>query len=145
MREMGVNVAGDWAAMMARQPDGYLAHFHPFAFDAHTLRAILGTRKRDIYTAVYHGMNMVAFWMLRGWDAGYTMPTQGVFIDHKYTGMGLGRFIVDAIQVAARLREVRRIMTKVHVDNAAAYKISVAGGFYPVRIENGHHIMYRDL
>jgi GNAT superfamily N-acetyltransferase len=145
MREMGDNVVDDWSSLLLDQPEGYNRYFHPFEFDRQTLRSILRNRKQDIYTGIYHGMRLIGFWMLRGWDEGYTMPTQGLMIDHRYSGLGIGTLCLAAMRVAARLRGAEKIMTRVHQGNDAAYNLSIAGGFLPVRLENNMWIMYCNL
>ncbi len=57
--------------------------------------------------------------MLRGWDAGYEVPSFGVLIDEKYRGGAFMRLTLDAAKLICRLSGAQRLMAKIHPDNVS--------------------------
>lgn len=129
VRPLGLADASALAVMLREQPDDYMRHFTPFAFDEETVRSILSRREQDVYMGILWADRLVAFFMLRGWDAGYAVPAYGVTVDHRFRGHGLARLSIEMSKSICRLRGVGRLMLKVHPENVVAKRLYEEMGF----------------
>jgi ribosomal-protein-alanine N-acetyltransferase len=100
-------------------------YFHPHPFDAASAARIAHYSGRDLYfAATLPGEPRLAgYGMLRGWDAGYEVPSLGIIIAPWARGRGLSRPLMQFMHEAARARGCDRIRLKVYPDNAAALKL----------------------
>ncbi len=106
--------------MLSSQTSAYMRFFTPFRFDEEALLSMLGGKNQDVFMGIYWQDRLVGFFMLRGWDEGYEVPSYGVVIDERYSGYGLTRLSLRIAKSICRLRRVPRIMLKVHPDNLTA-------------------------
>jgi hypothetical protein len=67
--------------------------------------------------------------MLRGWDAGYSIPSYGVFIREAFAGRGLSTMTLHMAISLCKRRGARTVMLKVHPDNVVAKKTYEKFGF----------------
>jgi hypothetical protein len=63
-------------------------HFHPHLFDDQTARWIANYDGHDLYVVVREpGTDrFLGYGMLRGWDAGFDVPSLGILIVEKHAG-----------------------------------------------------------
>ena len=61
----------------------YSQYFIPFTFDLETISEILSKAKNDQVYGIYVEHNLVGFYMLRGFDEGYSVPSYGVWISEN--------------------------------------------------------------
>jgi RimJ/RimL family protein N-acetyltransferase len=122
--------AAPLAVFFAQQPGDYRSHFQPFADESESAFAKLLTEaEKDVYAAAWVDGVIVAFYMLRGWDAGYERPSFGLMVDHRHAGKGLAAFCLKAALVTCRLRGVKSCMLKVAPGNTVAKTIYKKAGF----------------
>jgi RimJ/RimL family protein N-acetyltransferase len=113
-------VADDAAAIVAllrAPPADYLRFFYALPADEMAVRQVMAQRKRDLYHGLFESGRLVGFFMLRGWDAGYDIPSFGIVIDQQTRGKG---YLHDTLEMAAALcREAgaKRFMAKIHPEN----------------------------
>lgn len=103
--------------------------FSPFTLTEETARWIACQSHQDRY---YLGLNqdeMIGFSMLRGWDEGFSVPSFGIFIDHRCHGKGYGKELLDLTIDAARELGCSQIRLSVFASNPAARKIYRSRGF----------------
>lgn len=114
-------------------------HFHPHAFDDETARWIARYAGRDLYFgAIRPGEpGLVGYAMLRGWDAGYDVPSLGIIIGRRARGRGLSKPLMSFLHAAARARGCARIRLKVYQDNVAAMELYKQMGYVFGSEENG--------
>lgn len=105
--------------MLRAQPPEYARFFYAFSFEVKEIARILATRERDVYMGVYWRDELLAFFMLRGWDAGYEVPSFGVFVDEKQRGRELMKITLDVAKLICRLAGAPRLMAKIHPDNVS--------------------------
>ncbi len=74
------------SAFIGSQSPEYLRFFHAFGSDESAIAEMLSASKMDVYSGVFWKANLAGVFMLRGWDAGYEVPSFGVLIDEKYRG-----------------------------------------------------------
>ncbi|MBX3081082.1 MAG: GNAT family N-acetyltransferase [Anaerolineae bacterium] len=147
VRPLTVNDAPAWSALLTAQPPDYMRYFIPFQFDAATLTAILSTAHHDLYMGLWWGEVLIGFFMLRGWDQGYAIPAYGVTIDQRFRNRGLGRLTLELSRSICKLRGAKRLMLKVHPDNAAAKQLYESFGFVQTSVDakNNNLVYHLDL
>lgn len=130
-----------------KDPEGYNQHFIPFEMNDKTLINMLNNAVKDIYFAVRVKHNLAGFFMIRGFDAGYQVPSYGVWISSQFKNKGLAKLTLQYTISLCRINNVERIMLKVHPDNKIAQNIYKNFGFIETGIDEkiGHIIMHKDL
>ncbi len=93
------------------------------------LRSILLSAKADHYWAIYVGDTLAGLFMLRGFDAGYSVPSFGVVIKRVFRGAGLGRLALQYAEAWCRLKNVEILMLTVSQENRRALALYEACGF----------------
>jgi RimJ/RimL family protein N-acetyltransferase len=76
-----------------------------------------------------YGEEWVAFYMLRGWDAGYERPSFGLLVDERHSGKGIGTLCLHAAMSECRLMGAASCMLKVAPGNLRARAIYGKAGF----------------
>jgi RimJ/RimL family protein N-acetyltransferase len=92
-------------------------------------RSILLSAQADRYWAICVGDQLVGFFMLRGFDAGYSAPSFGVMIKRAFRGAGLGRLALQYAEAWCRLKKVDSMMLTVSQDNRRALALYESCGF----------------
>jgi RimJ/RimL family protein N-acetyltransferase len=135
------------SAMLLDQHHAYVHFFRPFDFDEVTVGGILRERRRDVYMGIFWGEDLAGFFMLRGWDDGYEVPTYGVLIDEKYCGIGFAPLSLRMAKIIGKAAGARRIMLKVDPDNACAKAVFERARFVftEAKDERGRLIYHFDL
>jgi len=136
-----------WSALLTAQPPDYMRYFIPFQFDEATLTTILTNAHYDLYMGLSWGETLIGFFMLRGWDQGYAVPAYGVTIDQRFRNRGLGRLTLELSRSICKLRGAKRLMLKVHPDNAAAKQVYESFGFVQTSVDakNNNLVYHLDL
>jgi RimJ/RimL family protein N-acetyltransferase len=109
--------AGAVSAMLRAQPPEYARFFYAFGSGEEEIARILAGRKRDVYSGIFWRGELAAVFMLRGWDAGYEVPSFGVLVDVKHRGRAFMRISLDVAKLICRLSGAPRLMAKIHPDN----------------------------
>jgi ribosomal protein S18 acetylase RimI-like enzyme len=121
----------------------YVRFFHPFAFDAATIRSQLERAKKDVFFGVDVGSastrELAGFYMMRGLDEGYPDPMYGVFVSWHYSNKGLARLTLDHAFSFCKLNDYEKILLKVDPRNVRAKKLYESCGFRFLREEPGSH------
>ncbi len=134
------------SAFMRSQSPEYLRFFYAFGSDESAIAEILSALEKDIYSGVFWQDKLVGIFMLRGWDAGYEIPSFGVLIDEKHRGNAFLSLTVDAAKLICRLSGLRQFMVKIHPDNIALRNVHRMG-FYQTGVEEstGNVIFHLDF
>jgi hypothetical protein len=119
IRPLGVEDAAAVSGLMRAQPPEYVRFFYAFGFDEDAVRCFLVERRRDIYNGIFWRGELAALFMLRGWDAGYEVPSFGVLVDVKHRGRAFMRIALDVAKLICRLTGSPRLMAKIHPDNVS--------------------------
>jgi len=135
------------AGLIARQPDDYARFFSAFGSEEAGLAATLQAAGRDIYAGLFWEDALICVYMLRGWDAGFDIPTFGLIVDAAHRGQRVLTVALEAAKLTARMAGAERLMVKVHPDNPAATTGALRLGFVPAsqEAETGNTIYYLDL
>ena len=106
IRSLRVEDSAALSLLLRSQPPNYARFFYAFSFEEDAISKLLSERQRDFYAGVFWQGELAGFFMLRGWDAGYEVPSFGVLIDEKHRGGAFMRLSLDAAK--AHLPVVRR-------------------------------------
>lgn len=117
--------AGDLFEALARSEP----HFHPHAMT----REFAATHAwlNDVYDVmvVEPCSEVIAYGILRGWDAGYKRPSLGIAVAAEYRGRGLGRAMMEHLHCTARLRGATEVRLKVYPENIGAKNLYTSLGY----------------
>lgn len=134
--------AADLSAMLQAQSSDYIRFFYPFEFDLAAISKVLANQGQDVLMGLYWESQMVVFFMLRGWNEGYDVPSFGIIVDENYRGQGLELMSLDAAKAICRLRGAGRMMLKMHPDNITAKGVARKIGFVQTGIETDGNLIY---
>ncbi len=116
--------------VLASDPDTpRLFHPHPLTRAyAHAFCARVAGLRDGYFLAWYAG-RIVAYWMLRGWDEGYAVPSFGVAVHPMARGLRLGAVALEhAIQIS-RERGATKVRLTVYRSNDRAQQVYRRFGF----------------
>lgn len=119
IRPLGVADAAAVSRLLRAQPPEYVRFFYAFGSADEEIARALGARVRDVYSGMFWRGELAAFFMLRGWDAGYEVPSFGVVVDVKHRGLAFMRIALDVSKLVCRLAGAPRLMAKIHPDNVS--------------------------
>lgn len=119
IRPLTAEDAAAVSGLLRAQPPQYVRFFYAFGFDEEEVRRVLAERRKDIYSGMFWRGELAGFFMLRGWDAGYEVPSFGVLVDVKHRGRAFMRIALDVARLTCRLAGAPRLMAKIHPDNVS--------------------------
>jgi RimJ/RimL family protein N-acetyltransferase len=105
--------------LLRSQTATYSRFFYAFSFEEESISKLLSERQRDLYAGIFWQDELVGFFMLRGWDAGFEVPSFGVLIDEKHRGGAFMKLSLDAAKLICRLCGAPRMMAKIHPENVS--------------------------
>lgn len=103
--------------------------FTAFPMNEESARFITQWSHKDKYYLLFSDGQAVGVSMLRGFDEGYSIPSFGVLIDHRFQNQGFGKKLLEQTVEQARLMGCQKIRLSVYGVNAAGRKIYEAIGF----------------
>ena len=145
--ELGTEQAGTLSRLLLASDKNYTQYFIPFSFDENSIKKILGRAKNDKYFGVFISKELVGFYMLRGFDDGYDIPSYGIWIAEKFSGLGLSKLTLQHTISYCKINGIKKIMLKVHPDNSIAKKTYERYGFKQegTDTKNNNLIYFKDL
>jgi len=111
------------------QAEGVERHFHPHPLTDAQAERIARYKGRDLYYVLVDGRSVLGYGMLRGWNAGYDVPSLGIVIHPAARHAGLGLLFMRFLHVAAKRNGVNKVRLKVYPDNTAAMKLYTGLGY----------------
>ena len=134
IRQLHPKHAGNLAALLDTASSQDREWFHPFEFQKESIETLLSTAKQDtFYGCLFGSSNLLAFYMLRGFDEGFESPMYGTFVAPKYRRTGIGRLLLYHAISASKLARYPSLLLKVYQDNIAALSLYSHAGFSEVR------------
>lgn len=119
--------------LLLNSSKSYIKYFHPFDFQASSIKEILEKNNKDIFFGIELkseiSTNLAGFYMLRGLDEGYADPMYGVFISHQYKGKGIASLTISHAESFCKLNGYERLLLKVNPENLRAKKLYESLGF----------------
>jgi len=125
----------------------YLKLFTAFELTSDTFNSILSKAIWDKYFGIFFGETIIGFYMLRGFDQGYEVPSYGVVISSDFSNKGLSRLTLYHAFALCKLNGIKKIMLKVRPENIFAKKLYESVGFERTGFDekNGNYIYYKTL
>ena len=103
--------------------------FDPFPLTAEEARRITLEPRLDAYFVASLEAELIAMSMLRGFDEGFTVPSFGIFVDHRHHRGGVGRRLTAWTVEEARRRGCAAIRLSVYASNEVALRLYRSLGF----------------
>jgi ribosomal protein S18 acetylase RimI-like enzyme len=121
---------GEFFEALASDPDTPRL-FHPHPLTRAYARELCGRvgRMRDGYFLAWFAGRIVAYWMLRGWDEGYAVPSFGVAVHPLARGLRLGAAALEHAISVSRERGAEKLRLTVYRSNARALRVYRRFGF----------------
>jgi len=147
IEKLGPAKAEELSTLLLAADKEYSRHFIPFEFDRETIETILGQARKDQYFGVYLSGSLAGFYMLRGFDQGYEIPSYGVWIGPGSSGLGLASLTLHHALSFCRANGIKKLMLKVHPENIVAKGIYERNGFNAQGVDdkNNNIIYYKKL
>ncbi len=132
--------------LSAESPE-YLKHFTAFELSEKVFANLLSNAVNDKYLGLFYGEKIVGFYMLRGFDEGYEIPSYGVIILSEFSNKGLSKLTLYHAFALCRINKVKKLMLKVHPENTYAKKLYESFGFEKTGFDNknGNFIYHKSL
>jgi ribosomal protein S18 acetylase RimI-like enzyme len=132
--------------LSAESPE-YLKHFTAFELSNKVFVNLLTKVVKDKYFGIFYGEEIVGFYMLRGFDEGFEIPSYGVIILSKFSNKGLSKLTLYHAFALCRLNKVKKLMLKVRPENTYAKKLYESFGFEKTGFDNknGNFIYHKSL
>ena len=80
IKRINIDQAKELSDLLLQSDKDYSKYFIPFDFTVESVSAVLNKAEQDMYYGIYINSKLAGFYMLRGWDAGYEIPSYGVLI-----------------------------------------------------------------
>jgi len=147
VRPLDVDDASNLSSLLLAQSPAYVRFFTPFDFQHPSIVRLLAGQGKDIFMGMYWDDRLAGFFMLRGWNEGYEIPSYGVLVDERFSGYGLTRLSLKLAKSICKLRRVPGIMLKVNPDNKIAKRLFEEAAFVQTGVDaqTGNLIYHFDI
>jgi RimJ/RimL family protein N-acetyltransferase len=147
IKKIGLEHASTLAKALENEKPDYLKYFTPFEFSLRSITKIINQAVKDKYFGIFVNEKIVGFYMLRGLDEGYEIPSYGVWISSKFSDKGLSKLTLYHAFSFCRINGISKLMLKVHPDNTTAKKLYESLGFEQTGFDekNENYIYYKSL
>jgi ribosomal protein S18 acetylase RimI-like enzyme len=147
IRSLNTTHASDIYNLILHSNPQYYQYFTAFRADLEVITDFLTRAKKDQYLGFFVCDKLAGFFMLRGLDDGFKIPSYGVFISEKYQACGLARLSVIYAFSFCKMNHIEKLMLKVHPLNVYALKIYRELGFVETGMDksNNNLIFYKDI
>jgi len=121
--------------LLLSAPPEYSQFFTPFNFDRKHIQGILARACRDLYYGVFVEKTLAGFYMLRGLDQGFKIPSYGVWISPSCSRRGLATLTLAHALAVCKMNDIAVVMLKVHPQNTAAKALYERFGFIQIGVD----------
>lgn len=120
-----------------REDPNYLAYFTPFNWNTNDFFDNVMSSIKDQYFGIFIDEMPIGFYMLRGFDQGFKIPSYGIWISSKYSNLGFAQLALNHAHCFCKLNKVQSIILKVHSENTFAKLIYEKHGYVFSHNDNG--------
>ena len=147
IKELQPEQVSTLSELILNAPEDYSKYFVPFSFKEDSITKIINDAVNDKFFGIFITDDLAGFYMLRGFDEGYDVPSYGVWISDKYSGLGLSKLTLQHAITFCNLNGIKKIMLKVHPEHTIAKNIYENFGFEQDGFddENGNYIYHKSL
>ena len=145
IKRLKIDHSKELSELLQSADKDYTQYFIPFAFESETILKILSNVIKDQYYGIFIENNLVGFYMLRGFDEGYDIPSYGVWISKDYSSKGISKLTLQHAISFCKINSIKKLILKVHPDNIIAKNIYESFGFIHDGVDAriGHLIYYK--
>ncbi|MCW8803218.1 MAG: GNAT family N-acetyltransferase [Ignavibacteriaceae bacterium] len=146
--ELTTEFASVLSKKLLEESKEYLVYFIPFVdYSEEFIKKILIEKKLDKYFGLFLKRDLIGFYMLRGFDEGYDIPSYGVWISSEYSNKGLSTLTLYHAFSFCRINKIKTMMLKVHPDNTLAKNLYEKLGFVKVGLDEkiGHLVYHKNI
>lgn len=129
IKKIDASYAQELSELLLQSGTDYSKYFIPFSFDFESVSKVLSKAVKDMFYGIFASNKLVGFYMLRGWDEGYEIPSYGVWVSPDFSSKGLSRLTLQHAITVCRINSIKKLMLKVHPENLIAKKIYEDFGF----------------
>lgn len=128
-------------------PPEYSMYFTAFKLSEQVLSELVSKAILDKYYGIFIGEAAAGFYMLRGLDAGYEIPSYGVWISSQFANKGLSKLTLFHAFTFCRLNNIPKLMLKVRPENTFAKKLYESLDFERTGFDekNGNYIYHKKI
>ena len=147
IKELQSDQASTLSALILNTPKDHTKYFTPFSFEEDSIKKIINNAVNDKYFGIFINDELVGFYILRGFDEGFEVPSYGVWISDKFSGLGLSKLTLQHAITFCKVNGFKKIMLKVHPENIIAKNIYETFGFKQKEFDekNSNLIYYKSL
>jgi len=147
IKELQSDQASTLSALILNTPKDHTKYFVPFSFEEDSITKIISDAVNDKFFGVFINDDLAGFYMLRGFDQGYEVPSYGVWISEKFSGLGLSKLTLQHAITFCKINGLKKIMLKVHPENTVAKHIYENFGFKQVGFDDktGNYVYHKSL
>jgi len=147
IRELRTEDIQNLVKQLSGDSSDYLKHFTAFEIKVEVFHALLSQAVNDKYFGIFSGEEILGFYMLRGFDDGYEIPSYGVVISSTFSNKGLSKLTMFHAFSICRLNKINKLMLKVRPENIFAKKLYESLGFERTGFDekNGNYIYHRTI
>lgn len=136
--------AAELCDLLTRDNAEYRKYFEPFEVGVESVQTLLRCSRRDRYWGIWTDAELIGFFMLRGFDEGYRVPSYGVYIAQSYANKGLSKMALQYALAWCRLNDCEELRLSVHPDNLYARRVYEKAGFqFTGQLSKIGHSVYR--
>ena len=146
-RRLEPNDAEALSNLINQDSKDYSKYFVAFKFETVIIENILKKVKNDLYFGVCWGDELTGFYMLRGFDEGFTIPSYGVYISSRFNNKGLAALALNHAISTCKLLGMKKLRLKVHTENVVALKQYIKFGFVETGFDEkiNNFILHKDI
>ncbi len=111
------------------EPLNYTKNFTPYNWSDDSFINAYLKKKKDQFYGIFINDLPVGFYMLRGMDAGYDIPSYSNWISEKHKGFGLASLAIKHAYIICKLNQIKTMMCKMHPKNNRAREYVEKFGF----------------
>ena len=147
IKELHSEQASTLSALILNTPKDHTKYFTPFSFEEDSIKKNINNAVNDKYFGIFINDELVGFYILRGFDEGFEVPSYGVWISDKFSGLGLSKLTLQHAITFCKINNIKKIMLKVHPENIIAKSIYETFGFKQEGFDdnNSNLIYYKSL
>lgn len=121
-------------------------HFRPHPFTQAEAARIASHAGDDIYAGAWVEGMLSGYGMLRGWDAGYAIPSLGIYIAPHARGSGLAERMMQTLHALSVIKGACKVRLRVLPDNQRARRLYEKCGYvFDGTLERGEYVGIKRL
>jgi ribosomal protein S18 acetylase RimI-like enzyme len=103
--------------------DATANHFRPHSFSAVEARQVANDTSGDVAALLAKAEEPIGYGLLRGWAAGYSVPSLGIYIVPECRGAGYARCFMGYLAAVARHKGAKSVRLRVAPENHSAFHL----------------------